>query len=167
MPRGLSPNGIWLYSFELSRINCRRCLWCNGYRRRKWTRRHEFKSWTRLITFHIALIPLGMVWIHFNLPPAMGNLVEAAWRGCRVSSTFTSCDRTSSSLKGPSHQTLTLLLGARFFVWRMRYLFFKECRRDSRHFWKFPSCPGYDLAPGPALRRALWQNHTFGGTYDK
>ena len=33
--------------------------WCNGYRRRKWTRRHEFKSWTRLIAFHIALIPLG------------------------------------------------------------------------------------------------------------
>ena len=40
-----------------------RCLWCNGYRRRKWTRRHEFKSWTRLIAFHIALIPLGKVWI--------------------------------------------------------------------------------------------------------
>ena len=36
---------------------------CNGYRRRKWTRRHEFKSWTRLIAFHIALIPLGKVWI--------------------------------------------------------------------------------------------------------
>ena len=35
-----------------------RCPWCNGYRRRKWTRRHEFKSWTRLIAFHIALIPL-------------------------------------------------------------------------------------------------------------
>ena len=33
--------------------------WCNGYRLRKWTRRHEFKSWTRLIAFHIALIPLG------------------------------------------------------------------------------------------------------------
>ena len=28
-----------------------------GYRRREWTRRHEFKSWTRLIAFHIALIP--------------------------------------------------------------------------------------------------------------
>ena len=28
-----------------------------------WTRRHEFKSWTRLIAFHIALIPLGKVWI--------------------------------------------------------------------------------------------------------
>ena len=40
-----------------------RCLWCNGYCRRKWTRQHEFKSWTRLIAFHIALIPLGKVWI--------------------------------------------------------------------------------------------------------
>ena len=37
------------------------CPWCNGYRRRKWARRHEFKSWTRLIAFHIALIPLGKV----------------------------------------------------------------------------------------------------------
>ena len=40
-----------------------RCQWCNGYRRRKWTRRHEFKSWTRLIALHIALMPLGKVWI--------------------------------------------------------------------------------------------------------
>ena len=38
-----------------------RCPWCNGYRRREWTRRHEFKSWTRLIAFHLALIPLGKV----------------------------------------------------------------------------------------------------------
>ena len=35
--------------------------WCNCYRLRKWTRRHEFKSWTRLFAFHIALIPLGKV----------------------------------------------------------------------------------------------------------
>ena len=41
----------------------RRCPWCGGYRRRNWTRQHEFKSWTRLIAFHIALIPLGKVWI--------------------------------------------------------------------------------------------------------
>ena len=34
---------------------------CNGYRRRKWTQRHELKSWTRLIAFHIPLIPLGKV----------------------------------------------------------------------------------------------------------
>ena len=27
----------------------------------EWTRRHEFKPWTRLIAFHIALIPLGNV----------------------------------------------------------------------------------------------------------
>ena len=40
-----------------------RCPWCNGYRRRMWTRRYEFKSWTRLIAFHIVLIPLGKVWI--------------------------------------------------------------------------------------------------------
>ena len=39
------------------------CLWCNGYHRRKWIRRHEFKSWTRLIAFHIVLIPLGKIWI--------------------------------------------------------------------------------------------------------
>ena len=43
--------------------NTKLCPWCNGYRRRKWTRWHEFKSWTRLIAFHIALIPLGKVWI--------------------------------------------------------------------------------------------------------
>ena len=40
-----------------------RCPWCNCYRRRKWTRRHEFKYLKRLIAFHIALIPLGKVWI--------------------------------------------------------------------------------------------------------
>ena len=44
-------------------VSIREIHWCNGYRPRKWTRRHEFKSWTRLIAFHIALIPLGKVWI--------------------------------------------------------------------------------------------------------
>ena len=29
-----------------------------GHRRRKWTQRHEFKFWTKLIVFHLALIPL-------------------------------------------------------------------------------------------------------------
>ena len=41
--------------------NLNRCPWCNGYRRWNWTRRHEFKSWTRLIAFHIALIHLGKI----------------------------------------------------------------------------------------------------------
>ena len=53
-----------------------RCPWCNGYRRRKWTRWHEFKSWTRLIVFHIALIPKGKVWIQlFSLQ---------LWVNCRA-----------------------------------------------------------------------------------
>ena len=48
-------------AFLVHNINFDRCPWCNGYRRTKWTRRHEFKSWTRLNAFHIALIPLGKV----------------------------------------------------------------------------------------------------------
>ena len=52
-----------LLHFRWTIKNFWRCPWCNGYCRRKWTRRHEFKSWTRLIPFHIALIPLGKVWI--------------------------------------------------------------------------------------------------------
>ena len=50
-----------------------RCPWGNGYRRRKWTWRHEFKSWTRLIAFHIALIPLGKVWIQLFSLQLWGN----------------------------------------------------------------------------------------------
>ena len=44
-------------------LTCSRCPWCNGYRRGKWTRRLEFKSWTRMIAFYIELILLGKVWI--------------------------------------------------------------------------------------------------------
>ena len=40
-----------------------RCSWCSRYHCRKGTWWHEFKSWTRPIAFHIALIPLGKVWI--------------------------------------------------------------------------------------------------------
>ena len=50
---------VWRLSLRLTW----RCPWCNGYRHRIWTRRYEFNSWTRLIAFHIALIPLGKVWI--------------------------------------------------------------------------------------------------------
>ena len=39
----------------------------------KWTWRHEFKSWARLIAFHIALIPLGKGMNPIILPPAMGK----------------------------------------------------------------------------------------------
>ena len=59
--------------------------WCNGYRRRKWTRRHEFKSSKRLIAFHIALIPLRKVWIQlFSLQlwvNSRSDWVLQPWRG--------------------------------------------------------------------------------------
>ena len=41
-----------------------RSLWFNGYRK-KWTCQSEFKSWTRLFAFHIALISLEKVWIQW------------------------------------------------------------------------------------------------------
>ena len=68
----VSSHSCWMYvragrpAFEQPCVGIhlhRRCPWCNGYRRRIWTGWHEFKSWTRLSAFHIALIPLGKVWI--------------------------------------------------------------------------------------------------------
>ena len=53
---------IWWTIMNIKTLD-KGCWWCNAYRRRKWTRQHEFKSWTRLIAFHKALIPLGKVWI--------------------------------------------------------------------------------------------------------
>ena len=55
----LFENKVW----EIYLYKERRYPWCNGYRRRKWTQWHKFKSWTRLIAFHIALIPLEKEWI--------------------------------------------------------------------------------------------------------
>ena len=50
-----------------------RCLWCNGYRRRKCTRWHEFKSWKRLIAFSHSTNTLGKGMNPNILPPAMGK----------------------------------------------------------------------------------------------
>ena len=62
--------------------------WRLGWRSicyRKWTRRHEFKSWTRLITFHIALIPFGKVWIQlYSLQLCVNSRADwvlQPWRG--------------------------------------------------------------------------------------
>ena len=50
---------------------------CNGYRGRKWTRWHELKTWTRLIKFLIALIPLRKVWIKlFSLQLWVNNRTD-------------------------------------------------------------------------------------------
>ena len=44
-------------------LNSRRFLWCNGCHFWKWTHRPEFRPWSRLIVFHITLIPLRKVGI--------------------------------------------------------------------------------------------------------
>ena len=50
--------------------------WCNDYRCRKWTQLPEFKLWTRLFAFHIALIRLVKVLIQlFSLQ---------IWVNCRA-----------------------------------------------------------------------------------
>ena len=48
-----------------------RCPWCNGYRRRNWTWRHEFKSWTDCISHSTNTLGKGMN--PMILPPAMGK----------------------------------------------------------------------------------------------
>ena len=53
----LLPIHSYFNTFSIYLLIGKKCPWCNGYRRRKWIRRHEFKPWTRLIAFHIALIP--------------------------------------------------------------------------------------------------------------
>ena len=66
-----------LYKYNDKQIYC--TIYIYSFRgvivivRRKWTRRHEFKCWTRLIAFHLALIPLGKCMNPFILPPAMGK----------------------------------------------------------------------------------------------
>ena len=62
-----SPSSLWICT-EQPIILHRRCPWCNGYRHRKWTRRHEFKSWT---THSTNTLGKGMNPI--ILPPAMGK----------------------------------------------------------------------------------------------
>ena len=52
-------------TFQLTCMTTWMCLLCHGYCRRKWMRRREFKSWTRLFAFHITLIHTRKVWIQF------------------------------------------------------------------------------------------------------
>ena len=65
----LSIENVYVYFFFFTQFIMfivtmhRRCLWCNGYHRRKWRQRHKFNSCMRPITFHIALTPLGKAWI--------------------------------------------------------------------------------------------------------
>ena len=40
----------------------------NDYSHRKWNRRHEFKSWTKLFAFPFVLMPFGKARIHLSSP---------------------------------------------------------------------------------------------------
>ena len=61
---------LWLI-FEPVTHKFPRCPWGNGYRRRNWTQRHEFKSWTDCISHSTNTLGKGMNPI--ILPPAMGK----------------------------------------------------------------------------------------------
>ena len=53
----------------------------------KWTRWHEFKSWTRLIAFHIALMPLGKVRIQlFSLQLWVNSRRDCVLQPCEATS---------------------------------------------------------------------------------
>ena len=49
--------------------------WFNVYLGRKWTKLHEFKSWTRPFAFHISLTPFGNVRIQL-LPSIYGKIIK-------------------------------------------------------------------------------------------
>ena len=68
---------------------------------------------------------------------------------------------------GLSLQALTLLLGARFIVWRLKRPFLGEYRRGPRHFCNCRACLGYDTAPESTKNKALCHTRSVSGTYDK
>ena len=47
-------------------LSIRRRWWCNIYCHWTWIRQIQFKSWKPLVAFHVALIPLGKVWIQLS-----------------------------------------------------------------------------------------------------
>ena len=61
------------FTFSLLPLETWRCPWRNGYRHRKWTRLHEFKSLTRLIAFSHSTNTLGKGVNPIILPPDMGK----------------------------------------------------------------------------------------------
>ena len=62
---------LWNMKVTIIPIVTWRCPWCNGYGRRNWTRRHEFKSWTDCISHSTNSLGMNPI----ILPPAMGKIV--------------------------------------------------------------------------------------------
>ena len=54
--------------------------------------------------------------------------------------------------EGCLSRALTLLRGARFIAWRLRYPYLGECHGGPRHFWCHRACLGYGFALGPTLK---------------
>ena len=75
----MSFNSHWRYS-ELLALR-------NSYHCRKWTRRPEFKTWTRLFAFPVVLMPLGKSMNQSHLVSAvyilnsMADWALYSWRG--------------------------------------------------------------------------------------
>ena len=80
---------IYKYMCVCSYIYTRRHSWCNGYRRRKWTWRPEFKPSMRLFAHHIAQILLEKEWIQlFSLQTELFNHGMATSLGEKKNSEF-------------------------------------------------------------------------------
>ena len=85
--------------------------------------------------------------------PWWDTLRCAVWGSGTDLAGYVSSGIFSLSLRGPSHQALTLFGGVRLIAWRLRHPSLWECRRGPRHFWECQACLGSGLALGPTLKR--------------
>ena len=70
----LQKNKLWFEVFlSNTNISFWRCSWCNGYRRRKWSRRHEFKNLDETDYISHSTNTLGKGMNPIILPPAIGK----------------------------------------------------------------------------------------------
>ena len=58
--------------------------------------------------------------------------------------------------KRPFPQVLTCLSRAWFIPLHLRCPFLRECWRGPKHFWSWWVCLGYEPAPAPTLKKALY-----------
>ena len=113
------------------------------------------------ISYSVSVIyPSGEWVILLTVSSGSGYSVEAAWHGCWGR-------RSSSSVREPSLQALTLLGRARFMARCLRRLFLGECRQGSRHFWSRQACLGYGSLTGPTFKKALCHTCSLFGARDK
>ena len=66
----------YVYMYIGIHAHARAVTWCNGYRRRKWTQRPEFKFSTRLFCISQSGNIIGKDLNSMTLTPAMVKLLE-------------------------------------------------------------------------------------------